>query len=100
MANHENLSTQFIYLRSTGEKISVPKEQRDAFYKEADRIRHKEQLHHRCMCSKNISGNAMETASDANIMQSEIHFHSTFLPKTAKPICTTAFLIHHHQWKM
>lgn len=42
MANHENLSTQFIYLRSTGEKISVPKEQRDAFYKEADRIRHKE----------------------------------------------------------
>ena len=52
MANHENLSTPFIYLRSTGEKISVIKEQRDAFYKEADRIRHKEQHHHRCMCSK------------------------------------------------
>lgn len=52
MANHENLSTPFIYLRSTGENISVTKEQRDAFYKEADRIRHKEQLHHRCMCSK------------------------------------------------
>lgn len=52
MANHENLSTPFIYLRSTGEKISVTKEQRDAFYKEADRIRHKEQHHHRCMCSK------------------------------------------------
>jgi len=30
MANHENLSTPFIYLRSTGEKISVTKEQRDA----------------------------------------------------------------------
>ena len=52
MANHKNLSTPFIYLRSTGENISVTKEQRDAFYKEADRIRHKEQLHHRCMCSK------------------------------------------------
>ena len=52
MANHENLSTPFIYLRSTGEKISVTKEQRDAFYKESDRIRHKEQHHHRCMCSK------------------------------------------------
>ena len=52
MANHENLSTPFIYLRSTREKISVTKEQHDAFYKEADRIRHKEQHHHRCMCSK------------------------------------------------
>lgn len=52
MANHENLSTPFIYLRSTGEKIPVTKEQRDAFYKEADRIRHKEQHHHRCMCTK------------------------------------------------
>lgn len=50
MANHENLSTPFIYLRSKGEKISVTKEQRDVFYKEADRIRHKEQDHGRCMC--------------------------------------------------
>lgn len=52
MANHKNLSTPFIYLRSTGENISVTKEQRDAFYKEADRIRHKEQHYHRCMCNK------------------------------------------------
>jgi len=50
MANHETLNTPFIYLRSTGEKISVTKEQHDAFYKEADRIRHKEQDHGRCMC--------------------------------------------------
>ena len=49
MANHENLSTPFIYLRSTGENISVTKEQRDAFYKEADRIRQKEQHQHRSM---------------------------------------------------
>ena len=52
MANHENHNAPFIYLRSTGEKISVTKEQRDAFYKEADRIRHKEQHYHRCMCNK------------------------------------------------
>lgn len=45
MANYENLSTPFIYLRSTGEKISVTKEQRDTFYKETDHIRHKEQHH-------------------------------------------------------
>ena len=50
MANHENLSTPFIYLRSTGEKISVTKEQHNSFYKEADRIRQKEQDHGRCMC--------------------------------------------------
>ena len=50
MANHETLSTPFIYLRSTGEKISVTKEQHDSFYKEADRIRHKEQDRGRCMC--------------------------------------------------
>lgn len=36
--------------------------------------------------AKNLSRNAMETASDANIMQSEIRFHSTFLSKTMKPI--------------
>ena len=50
MANKENLSTPFIYLRSTGEKIPVTKEQHDAFYKEASRIRDKEQNHGRCVC--------------------------------------------------
>ena len=40
----------FIYVRSTGEKVPVTKEQHDSFYKEADRIRHKEQDHGRCMC--------------------------------------------------
>lgn len=50
MANKKNLSTPFIYLRSTGEKIPVTKEQHDAFYKEASRIRDKEQNHGRCVC--------------------------------------------------
>ena len=42
--------TYFIYVRSTGEKVPVTKTQHDSFYKEADRIRHKEQDHGRCMC--------------------------------------------------
>ena len=53
MKSNENKSkskTYFIYIRSTGEKVPVSKEQHDAFYKEADRIRHKEQDHGRCMC--------------------------------------------------
>lgn len=50
MANNDKISTPFIYLRSTGEKIPVTKEQHDAFYKEASRIRDKEQNHGRCVC--------------------------------------------------
>lgn len=52
MQNNENQKTYFIYVRSTGEKVPVTKEQHDSFYKEADRIRHKEQDHGRCMCPK------------------------------------------------
>ena len=51
MKSNENKSkskTYFIYIRSTGEKVSVTKEQHDAFYKEASRIRDKEQNHGRC----------------------------------------------------
>jgi hypothetical protein len=40
----------FIYIRSTGEKVPVTKEQHDSFYREASRIRDKEQNHGRCMC--------------------------------------------------
>lgn len=40
----------FIYIRSTGEKVPVLKEQHHAFYSEASRIRNKEQHHGRCMC--------------------------------------------------
>jgi hypothetical protein len=50
MQNNENQKTYFIYVRSTGEKVPVTKAQHDSFYKEADRIRHKEQDHGRCMC--------------------------------------------------
>lgn len=50
MQNNDNQKTYFIYVRSTGEKVPVTKEQHDSFYKEADRIRHKEQDHGRCMC--------------------------------------------------
>ena len=50
MQNNDNQKTYFIYVRSTSQKILVTKEQHDTFYKEADRIRHKEQDHGRCMC--------------------------------------------------
>lgn len=50
MQNNDNQKTYFIYVRNTGEKVLVTKEQHDSFYKEADRIRHKEQDHGRCMC--------------------------------------------------
>lgn len=50
MQNNVNQKTYFIYVRSTGEKVPVTKIQHDSFYKEADRIRHKEQDHGRCMC--------------------------------------------------
>ena len=53
MKKNDNESKQkayFIYVHSTGEKVPVSKAQHDAFYKEADRIRHKEQDHGRCMC--------------------------------------------------
>lgn len=40
----------FIYIRSTGEKVPVTKEVRDAYYGEAARIRMKEQAHGRCVC--------------------------------------------------
>lgn len=53
MQTNDNQKTYFIYIRSTGEKVPVSKEQLDVFYKEADRIRHKEQYHHRCMCPRN-----------------------------------------------
>lgn len=32
MQNNDNQKTYFIYIRSTGEKVSVTKEQHDAFY--------------------------------------------------------------------
>ena len=43
--NNDNQKTYFIYVRSTSQKILVTKEQHDSFYKEADRIRHKEVLY-------------------------------------------------------
>lgn len=50
MQNKDNQKTYFIYVRSTGEKVPVTKAQHDSFYREASRIRDKEQNHGRCMC--------------------------------------------------
>ena len=50
MANYDNQNHPFICDRTTGEKIPVSKEVRDAYYGEAARIRMKEQAHGRCVC--------------------------------------------------
>lgn len=50
MAKYDNQNHPFIYDRTTGEKIPVSKEARDAYYGEAARIRMKEQAHGRCVC--------------------------------------------------
>lgn len=50
MAKYDNQNHPFIYDRTTGEKIPVSKEVRDAYYGEAARIRMKEQAHGRCVC--------------------------------------------------
>ena len=46
------INMYFIYLRSIDKKVKVSKEVYDAFYKEAHRIRSKEQYHGRCVCPK------------------------------------------------
>lgn len=51
MQNNDNQKTYFIYVRSIGKKVPVTKEQYDSFYKEADRLRHQEQDHGKCMYS-------------------------------------------------
>lgn len=50
MKNNAKENHPFIYDRTTGEKIPVNKEIRDAYYGEAARSRMKEQAHGRCVC--------------------------------------------------
>lgn len=50
MTNNEK--TRFIYIRSLKQKFPCSEEQYHAFYKEADRIRHREQYNHHCKCPK------------------------------------------------
>ena len=45
MAKYDNQNYPFIYDCTTGEKIPVSKEVRDAYYGEAARIRMKERIH-------------------------------------------------------
>ena len=52
MANKDNQSQRFIYIRSLKEKVPCTEQQFQEFYHEATRIRKKEQYYHRCKCPK------------------------------------------------
>jgi hypothetical protein len=52
MANKDNQSQRFIYIRSLKEKVPCNEQQFQEFYREATRIRKKEQYYHRCKCPK------------------------------------------------
>lgn len=52
MANLDNQSQRFIYIRSLKEKVPCTEQQFQEFYREATRIRKKEQYYHRCKCPK------------------------------------------------
>ena len=52
MANKGNQSQRFIYIRSLKEKVPCTEQQFQEFYREATRIRKKEQYYHRCKCPK------------------------------------------------
>lgn len=52
MANKDNQSQRFIYIRSVKEKVPCTGQQFQEFYREATRIRKKKQYYHRCKCPK------------------------------------------------
>ena len=52
MQNNDNQSQRFIYIRSLKEKIPCTEQQFKEFYREATRIRKKEQYYNRCKCPK------------------------------------------------
>ena len=52
MANKDNQSQRFIYIRSLKEKVPCTEQQFQEFYREATRIRKKEQYYHRCKFPK------------------------------------------------
>lgn len=52
MANLDNQSQRFIYIRSLKEKVPCTEQQ---FWEEATRIRKKEQYYHRCKCPKQFN---------------------------------------------
>ncbi len=55
MANLDNQSQRFIYIRSLKEKVPCTEQQFWEFYHEATRIRKKEQYYHRCKCPKQFN---------------------------------------------
>jgi len=72
MANNAN--NRFIYYRSLKQKFPCTEEQHHDFYKEVDRIRHREQHNGRCKCPKKFIW-----ACDGDCESCEHHIGSEFL---------------------
>lgn len=72
MANKDNYcNTHFIYYRALKLKVPCTDEEFKSFYKEADRIRHREQDHGRCKCPKKYIW-----ACDGDCENCEHHIHN------------------------
>ena len=51
MTNNEK--QYYIFIRSTGERIPVSKEEFDNYYREINAFRQRQQYHHKCVCPAN-----------------------------------------------
>jgi hypothetical protein len=72
--------TYFIYIRSTGEKVPVTKEQHDSFYKEATASATRSRITAGACVRTASSGSATATASAANTTRQVTHFSGSASP--------------------
>ena len=79
----------FIFIRSTGEKVPVSKEQHDAFYRKPTASVTRNRITAGACVHTVMHGNAMVTASAANTTQQGTPFLLTLQIRTVTAICTT-----------
>lgn len=68
MANKDNQSQRFIYIRSLKEKVPCTEQQFQEFYREATRIRKKEQYTIAASALSSLSGPVMVIVRTVNII--------------------------------
>lgn len=103
MKNEEN--GYYIYIRSTGERVSVTKEEFDNYYRDINTFRYKQQRHGKCVCpkSKRLSCDmdcwscpfrrAGDTVSlDYENSDDDESSHEIYTPKDESPLVEDAIL--------